>query len=488
MTMQTQRSFLRLGWLIVVALLLLAACGSAQTAGTSGTDTQAAPSTQGNAAPSANAGTAATSTAASPSASAAQTSAAATTASSAQASAAASTGATGGTSGAAVTLRYALWNQNQVPAMEQIVAEFKKANPTTDVVIEVTPFDQYWTKLEAGATGNSAPDLFWINGPNFVKYASNGILLPLDERATADKVDPANYPEALVSLYSFDGKLYALPKDFDTIGLWYNKELFDAAGVAYPDANWTWDNVREAAQKLTKADQGVWGIAAQMVNQEGFYNTIYQNGGYVIAPDKTTSGYDNPATIEGLKFWTDMIEQGVSPTHAQMTETKPLDLFQSGKVAMLYGGSWRAVQFAKNEYAKDRVDVAPLPKGKQQAVIIHGLGNVINANTPHPDEAWQFLKFLGGPEAARIQAETGAVIPAYNGTQEAWVKANPQYNLQVFLDQLAYAVPYPVSAETAKWQNVEKELMGQAWAGQMPVDEAAKQAAQRMNDVLKQEQ
>ncbi len=338
MIMQTQRWFLRLSWLMVV-VLLLAACGGAQQTGSTGagSEAQTPGSAQGGATAAPGAGEAQTSAATA--GAAGQQSTAAAGATTTQAAGAATSGPQAATSGEVVTLRYALWNQNQVPAMEQIVAAFKQSNPNIDVAIELTPFDQYWTKLEAGATGGSAPDLFWMNGPNFVKYASNGILMPIDEQVRADNVDRASYPEALVNLYSYDGKLYGLPKDFDTIGLWYNKELFDAAGVAYPDETWTWDNVRDAAQKLTKADQGIWGIAAQMVNQEGFYNTIYQNGGYVISPDKTTSGYDNPATIEALKFWTDMIEQGSSPTHAQMTETKPLDLFQSGKVAMLYGGS-----------------------------------------------------------------------------------------------------------------------------------------------------
>jgi len=287
-------------------------------------------------------------------------------------------GEQGSASGEAVTLRYALWNQNQVPAMEQIIAAFEPTHPNINVEIELTPFDQYWTKLEAAATGGSMPDLFWMNGPNFVKYASNDILLPIDDRIAADGVDLGNYPQSLIDLYTYNGTHYALPKDFDTIGLWYNKELFDAAGVAYPDESWTWDSVRQAAEKLTDAEQGVWGIAARMINQEGFYNTIYQNGGYVVSPDKTSSGYDQPATLEGLTFWTDMIEQGVSPTHAQMTETNPLDLFQSGKVAMLYGGSWRQVQFAENEYTRDRhlgrvesaVQPASLPRsaGRRRAV------------------------------------------------------------------------------------------------------------------------
>lgn len=139
--------------------------------------------------------------------------------------------ASSGNANQPVTLRYMIWDQNQVPAMNQIITEFKKTHANIDVKVDVTPYDQYWTKLETAVTGGSAGDVFWMNGPNIVKYASNDVLLPIDDQISADKVDLKNYPDALVALYTVNGKHYALPKDFDTIGLWYNKQLFDAAGV-----------------------------------------------------------------------------------------------------------------------------------------------------------------------------------------------------------------------------------------------------------------
>ena len=200
-------------------------------------------------------------------------------------------------SGGGVAIRYGLWNKDQAPIFEQIATEFKKSHPNINVQVEVTPFDQYWTKLEAAATGGALPDVLWMNGPNIIKYASNGILMPIDDRIKADNIDLNNYPKTLVDLYTFEEKHYALPKDYDTIGLWYNKELFDAAGVKYPDETWDWNRVREAAKQLTDKSKGVWGIAAPMMDQEGYYNTIYQNGGYVISDDKESSGYDKPESI-----------------------------------------------------------------------------------------------------------------------------------------------------------------------------------------------
>jgi len=397
-------------------------------------------------------------------------------------------GAGSSPSGQNVTLRYSIWDTNQAPAMQQIATEFKQTHPNINVQVQVTPFSQYWTKLETAATGGSAADIFWMNGPNFIKYASNDILLPLDDKISADKVDLNNYPSALVALYTYNGKHYALPKDFDTVALWYNKKLFDTAGMKYPDGSWNWNTLRDAARKLTNPSKGVWGIAAQQANQEGYYNTIPQNGGYVISPDRKSSGYDNPATIGGLQFWINLIQDKSSPTLAQMTDTPPISLFESGKVAMLYAGSWNAIEFAKNEYTKDKVDVTVLPQGKQRATVIHGLGNVIFAKTQHPQEAWEFVNFLGSKEAADIQAKTGTVIPAYNGTQVDWVKAYPNFHVQVYIDELAYAVPFPISKNTAAWEDVESKVLNQVWAGQMSVDDGAKQLAQQMNQLLAQEQ
>lgn len=387
-----------------------------------------------------------------------------------------------------VTLRYEIWDKDQAPAFEQIAKDFKKTHPNINVSIEVTPFNQYWTKLETSATGGSAPDIAWMNGPNFLKYASNDVILPLDKQIAADKVDLKNYPPAMVSLYTYNGKHYALPKDFDTVGLWYNKTMFDAAGVKYPDASWTWNTLRDAARKLTNPAKAVWGIAAQLADQEGYYNTILQNDGYVISNDKKSSGFDKPETLGGLGLWIDLINHNWSPNLEQMTDTPPISLFESGKVAMLYGGDWNAIEFGQNQYTRNKVDVAVMPQGKKRAAVIHGIGNVIFASTRYPQAAWEFVKYLGSKEAANTLASTGTVIPAYNGTQNRWVKSFPQFHLQVFLDELAYTYPYPVSKNTAAWLDIQNRVLTEVWAEQMSLNDGGKQLAQQMDQVLAAEQ
>lgn len=388
-----------------------------------------------------------------------------------------------------VTLTYGIWDKDQEPALRKIADEFTKANPNIKVDIQVTPTanNAYLTKLQTGASSGNAPDVFWLNGPNFQLYASNGQLLPLSDKIAADKLDTGKYPKALNELYSYDGKQYGIPKDFDTVALWYNKKMFDAAGVKYPDDSWTWETFVDAAKKLTDPAKGQFGVAAFATGQENFYNTIFQAGGSVISADGKKSGYDDPATVEGLKIWTDLVKAGASPTQAAMTETYPSVMFESGKIAMYWAGSWNAAQFNKNPATKDSVDVAVLPKGKERATVIHGLGNVAYAKTKHPEQAWKFLAFLGSEQAAKILAETGTVIPAYEGTAETWVKSMPQYNLKAYLDELEYAKPFPVSKNTVAWNKLEADILTAAWAGTTPIEDAAKKLAADMNATLAKE-
>ncbi|WP_413375562.1 ABC transporter substrate-binding protein [Alkalihalobacillus sp. 1P02AB] len=387
-----------------------------------------------------------------------------------------------------VTLSYMVWDLDQMPALEQIVEEFNEEHPNITINIENTPFAQYWDNLEIAGTGQSLPDIFWMNGPNIRLFAENDMLLNLDEYVAKDGYDFSNYPETLTSLYSAGGSQYGIPKDYDTIGLWYNRELFDEAGVEYPNETWTWDDLVTAAKEITDTDNRIYGIAAHLNSQSGFYNTIHQAGGYVIDLETNTAGHNTPEAIAGIKFWTDLIhEYEVSPTIQQMTDTPASSMFESGNVAMFVSGSWFAPVFSNNEFIKDKVDVAPLPMGEKRSSTIHGLGNVIASHTDHPEAAWEFLKFLGSERAAEIQAETGTVIPAYTGTEQKWVESLPNFNAQAFIDQVEYADPLPNSLHTRTWQQVETDYLNRVWAGEVTYEEIADELAEKIEEILENE-
>ena len=151
--------------------------------------------------------------------------------------------------GKAKTLNVNIWDENQRPGIQEILKDF---TAKTGIKTEVTVVDwrNYWTQLSAGASGGQLPDVFWMHSNESQKYMANGLLMDLTDKIAKSKlVKMENYPADVAGLYSLNGKQYAVPKDVDTIALWYNKTMFEKAGVAFPTDDWTWDDLYKAAQK-----------------------------------------------------------------------------------------------------------------------------------------------------------------------------------------------------------------------------------------------
>lgn len=386
----------------------------------------------------------------------------------------------------AASITYGVWDQNQVPAIEENIAAFNEVYPDIDVTVNVTPFAEYWTKLQTQASSETLPDLFWMNGPNIGLYASNGMIEPITGAVDAGDIDPANYPEALVDLYTIDDVAYGVPKDFDTIGIWVNTALVERAGVELPTDGWTWEEFQETATRISDAlaDDGVYGAAGGMDGQTTYYNTIFQAGGSVV--EDGTSGYASPEAQEGIQFWTDLIESGGSPSIQQLTDTTADQWFTSGKLAMYWGGSWFRSALTDNDLAED-VTVLPLPSGQEQSTVIHGVANVVSATSPEKQAAQALQVFLAGEEAQQQQGDAGAVVPAFTGTQSAFTESMPDADLQVFLDAVEYSRPLPVSLNSAEWNALETELLPQAFSGERPVGDVATELAEQMNAALAEE-
>jgi multiple sugar transport system substrate-binding protein len=386
-----------------------------------------------------------------------------------------------------VTLVYGVWDKNQEPIMRQLADKFQETHKNIKIDIQLTPYKQYWTKLETEATGGNLPDVFWMNGPNIAKYAGGKMLLPITDNIKKDNLNLNEFPKALIDLYTVDGKQYGIPKDWDTTAIWYNKKIFDDAKVPYPTSDWDWNKMREIAKRLTDKSKGIYGVAAAQDDQSGYYNTIPSAGGFIISEDRKKSGYDQPGAVEGIQCWIDLIKDGSSPTAQQMTETLAQDLFVSGKVAMTFQGSWMVPQFMNNDQVKDHIDIVSMPKLKQNAAIIHGLSNVIYSKTKYPQESWEFVKYLAGKEANETIAKSGVVIPAYTPALQIFIDSYKNVNLKAYTDELNYSVMYPVSKNTSKWVTIQDDNLKKVWAGQMSAEEACKAIADGMNKALQEE-
>ena len=390
-----------------------------------------------------------------------------------------------------VELSVTIWDSNQEPGLTEIMNDFtEKTGIKTKV--SVVKWDEYWTLLESGASGGSLPDVFWMHSNESQRYMSNDMLLDLtDKIAESSEIDPANYPEDIWGLYTYDDKYYAVPKDIDTIALKKKKKMFDEAGLEYPTADWTWDDVTEAAKKLTKDDGSQYGLCLRNDNnQAGYYNLIYDNGGYIINDDKTKSGMDDPKTVEAMEMLEGWIKDGVLPPIETMSENGEDVLLESGKVAMVPQGSWMIAAFRDNEYTAENCDCVELPKSAttgRRASLYNGLGWAAAANTEHPEEAWQLIEYLGSKEAQEKQAELGVTMSAYTGTSEAWAKS-ANFNLQAYINMMDDMEIRPYSRSTVTWENKNSEILKSVYSGDKTMADACKEMAEQMNESLAEEQ
>lgn len=389
-----------------------------------------------------------------------------------------------------VELSVSIWDANQEPGLKEILADFTEETGIK-TKLSVVKWEEYWTMLEAGAQGGSLPDVFWMHSNESERYMSNDMLLDLtDKIAESDKIDPENYPEDIWGLYTYDDKYFAVPKDVDTIALWYNKAMFDEAGLAYPTADWTWDDVTEAAKKLTKEDGSQYGLALRNDNnQAGYYNLIYDNGGYIISDDKTKSGWDDPKTIEAMEMLEGWIKDGVMPPLEVMAENGEDVLFQSGKVAMVPQGSWMVAAYRDNEYTAENCDLVELPKSAttgRRVSLYNGLGWAAAANGEHTEEAWKLIEYLGSEEAQKKQAELGITMSAYNGTSDAWAKS-ADFNLQAYINMMEDMEIRPYSKTTVTWENEDNEILKSVYTGEKSMKDACKEMAEQMNEKLAEE-
>ena len=153
-------------------------------------------------------------------------------------------------------LTFQIWDVAQRESMEAICAAYTAKNPDVVIEVQVTSWNEYWTKLEAAAESNTMPDIFWMHTNQILYYSDFGMLADVTD--LYDDVEEGYYQNhfseiSIGNASGSDGRMYGVPKDKDNIVLVYNREMFDAAHVAYPDESWTWDDLTDASQKIYDA-------------------------------------------------------------------------------------------------------------------------------------------------------------------------------------------------------------------------------------------
>ena len=393
-----------------------------------------------------------------------------------------------------------IWDANQQEGLQKIADEWSETSGVK-VRVEVITWNEYWTLLEAGATGGNLPDVFWMHINEAEKYMSNDVLLNLDDYIKEDDaIDLNNYYEGIVDIYSYNGSQYALPKDHDTIAMIYNKDIFDKYGVKYPTDEWTWDDYAEAAAKITEAgkEDGIYGTAMNTNDgQDGWYNLIYGFGGELISEDKKSSGMDNENTVRAMTWLADNLFPSM-PEQDIMSTTDPDLLFQSGLVGMMLQGSWMVNTFYTSENA-DSYAWAQIPYTDanengtcdegERISMYNGLGWATHANVEDPQAAYDLISAFCSKEGQMKQSELGITMAAYKDCSDAFVGSFEGMDLSPFLEveENGTLIQHPYSKYTTRWEGMFTTDLVPAWQDPSSMGDVCEQVAEKMNAVLAEE-
>ncbi|WP_394216813.1 ABC transporter substrate-binding protein [Brachybacterium vulturis] len=370
-------------------------------------------------------------------------------------------------------------NDGHEQDLETIVAAFEEEHPDIDVQVETLPFDDYFTKLQTSLAGNTAADVVDLNYENFVSYASSGALAPLEG------LDTSAYKESLVESFSYEGTQYGLPSSFSNVVLFYNKALFDAAGLDYPAADWTWEDEQKAATALTDTGAGVFGDFQPITFHE-FYKVLQQAGGSFFTEDGTALAFNSP---EGIAAATWLVEKPgtVMPTEADGASTPDFDkdLFASGKLAMWHSGIWMFDVLSQTEGLDWDIAVEPGDVAKSSALFANGVA--VTAKSAQPEAAQLFAQFLTSSDVTvETRLATSWELPPV-ADEEAlapYIDQPLPANRQAVFDALEDVALPPVISSQQEMQDAINEELANAADGRKTVEQALADAADRVGALL----
>ncbi|MDL1899781.1 sugar ABC transporter substrate-binding protein [Anaerolineae bacterium CFX9] len=380
------------------------------------------------------------------------------------------------------TIRYFTFSAapDYLDELDTIIAAFEEANPGINVEVSTAPFSDYFTLLQADVVSRDAPDVFELNYESFVTYAANDALLDVSSYLDPDA---PYYPRALEA-FQYDGAQYALPESFSTVLLFYNADLFDAAGVAYPTDEWTWDDARAAAEAIGALGDDTWGLYSPVQFWE-FYKKAAQNGDcHFFNDEMTESTINSPACVATLETMVSFMNDGLMPTAADLSGVSDGELFLSGRLGMLVTGIWMFGAFADADFTWD---VQIEPAINQHAHHFFANGVAVSATTANPEAAAAWAQFLTASETAAVtRVEAGWELPALDQPEyvASYLEQTPPANRAAVFQALESPVTPPVIVRQNEMQDAINALLTQVVDGELTAQEALDQAKAALDALL----
>ncbi len=380
--------------------------------------------------------------------------------------------------GASIT--FSGWgDQTEQQIYRDSIARFQEKCPGVTVNYEPIPAD-FQTKLKAAMAGGTAPDVFYVDDQLMTAFAPVGQLLPLDEYMAEAGVSADQFLPQLTPIFTHEGQIYGLPKDWGTLGLIYLPDVFDAAGIDYPTEDWTWDDLRTAAQTI--AENTDYAGFCQGADWARFAPMVFSNGGSFVSDDLTQATLDTPEVKEMAQFTADMYEEGSLVQPADIAASWCGEAIGKQLVGMTTEGGWM-VNFMRQDYPDVNWQAVLIPAGpvtRADVIFTNAIG--VNASTQYPAAAAALAIFITSAENQAEIVQTGF---AYSTHPEQADLIQTEQDKAIAAgglledSRVAYWGP-----NTGRINDAVSQALSRVYLGDQTVDEAFAQANEEVQMAL----
>ena len=380
------------------------------------------------------------------------------------------------------------WDGVNGETIQALVDDFNKAHGNIKVTNVFIGWGELLPKLQTAAAGGEQPDVAAVDLVWMPTMAKSGAVIPLDDSIKASNTQLDDFYPALLNTDRYDGTLYGLPVSTNNLELFYNKDLFQAAGLDPNTPPKTWDELAQMAQKCANPAQGVVGMELFTETGEGmtwqYQVYLWQAGGEFLSKDLKSAAFNSPAGEKALQYWVDLINNGGY-------KVSPWGLFGQGKACMVMDGSWMVGSFAEQAPFAWGTARMPYPSDGQPATNMGGEHLIIfKSDEARQQAAWEFVNWLTGTDTQLKWVEATRFMPirkslAENPDFTQWLqKTEPR--LQPFVESQQYAHNRPPVTNYTEVSDVFSREIEKALLGQANVKQALSSAETAVNGLLSQ--
>ena len=359
------------------------------------------------------------------------------------------------------TMRYTSWQSS--PTEEKIIREtlqdFDAVHPEINYQFQPIP-GNYPEKIQLMLGTGKAPDLFWLKGDTAPAYLNFEVLEPLDPFIENDaSFDAEDIFPVFRNAFDYKGNSYGIGKDFNAYVLFYNQEMFEAAGLTHPPT--TWDELYEFSKRLTKDTDGDGKTDQYGMVVEPSIDVVmpfaFQNNAELISEEGTIK-IGNPEFIEAVHYFMSLYRDGVATNPADLGAGWMGDVFSRRQCAMVLSGGW-LIPYLRDNAPDLKYGVAELPAGKKKATVAFTVAMVIPKQSKFKEEAWTLLSYLNGKEGMKTWTASGIAFPTRRSVaQENGFYDDPIYS--VFMNSVDYATLYKINMKERWFDECQAAMQG----------------------------